>query len=130
MAKIRALVEQRLALLPGQGITETIAKIELCRVATALAEIAIGRPGDTRLGLGYRFDDDAAFLDKQFEMGPRPCVSTSINNDTRFEIACGRQKADGSFSDNFGNRRGFGFVVENGNKGRSIDNHFGNPNSS
>ena len=61
MREIATLEQQRLPLCLGEGIGETVSEIQLCRVAAALAEVAIGLTRNSCLSLGDGLDGHLRF---------------------------------------------------------------------
>src|SRR6266704_51821 len=64
VGKVGTLEQQRLAERLCQRISETIAKIQLCRMAAASAKVAVGGTGNLRLVGCDRFDRNIGLFDE------------------------------------------------------------------
>jgi hypothetical protein len=109
-------------------IGKAVAKIELRRVAAAFAEIAIRLARDTCLYFADRFDFDLRGREQFVEATARNRIATGVDDRSCFEEACGRHPACRR-SDRFRKNRRFGFVAQNCDQGRCIDDHRGNPSA-
>jgi hypothetical protein len=86
VAEVVALVEQRAAGHLGQRVGETVAEVQLRRVARAAAEVAVGGARDLRLLGGERLDDEAAPRDEVVEQPHRDGVPASVCDDSGLDV--------------------------------------------
>ncbi len=121
--------EQRLIEIPGQGVGEAVAEVELGGVAISLAKATIRLASNRRLASRQRFDDDAQLAQEFIKVHGVTRIWKPIGDDGRFEEGCCRHMDCGRFNQCFETFLGRGLVKEDGEDCRRIDNHLGNPSS-
>src|SRR5690606_35942911 len=130
VGKVVALVEQRIATLGGEGVGEAIAEVEPRRVAAAPAEVAIGLAGDAGLCRGHRSDVDAQPIEQKVQPVAECRIPVAVDDDRRFKIVAGRHRCLRLLGDQRDQPRSLGFIPNDCDNGRAVDNHFGSPSSS
>ncbi|GFG88481.1 hypothetical protein MBOU_05230 [Mycobacterium bourgelatii] len=73
-----ALPEQWLASIDGQRVGEAIAEIQACGMAATFTEIRISQTSQASLALGYRLDNELAFLEELVKASADDWVTLGI----------------------------------------------------
>src|SRR5579859_4983747 len=78
--EVIALVEDWLALLPGQRIADAVAKIQFCPMSTAFTVIAISLAGDPSLRYCNGFNDNFRINDDFVKAGAQDWVAQCVDH--------------------------------------------------
>jgi len=117
-----------------QRIGEAISKIQFGEMAAGFAEITISLACYASLRFRDRFDRDLRCLDQFIETAAGDRIFAAINYRSSFHLTYGRnarlRRTFRSALDDSGELGRFLFKAENGDQGRSVENHFGSPFSS
>ena len=92
-------------------------------MAAAAAVIAIGLPGDMRLRLGDRFDRDIGRAKQIVEATARDRIAAAVDHDRGFKKG---RRGDTAFRGVLDCRRvnrGIGFVAQDRDQRRAVNNH-------
>jgi hypothetical protein len=130
VGEIIAFEQQRLAALPGQGISKAIAEIERGRM-TPFAEAAIRRAGDPGLFLRDGHDLNPEMRDELIEPLAQHRIVIGIDHDRRFEIIGRRHFEVAVLAEQDGKESGrFRLLAQQADEDRRIDDQRGIPRSS
>jgi len=130
VVEIAALEQQRLNFGLRKGVGETIAEVQLCRVAASFAEIAVGFTRGPGLRLRNRLNQKFGLSNQIVESATGDWIATCVNNDRGFEEISGGDPANGRNLKSVSASQAFRFIAQNRQESRRVHDHFGNPRSS
>ena len=130
MREVVSLEQQRFLSGLGKGISKTVPEIQLGRVATALAEVAVRLARNACLTFSNRLDRHLCFPEQVIESAARDRVAAAIDDGRRFDIIDrGNAPMDG-FLDCLRKHGRFSFIAKYGDDCRCVENDCGSPFSS
>jgi hypothetical protein len=127
MREVIPFKQNRFAGQLGQGIGETIPKIQTGGVPTALSEIAVRFPSNPRLSFRYRFGYKLSLAEKVVKAPARDRISAPIDNERCFDVIDGRNAAVFRTGNRPRTRYSFWLSTQDGDYSRRIDDHRGSP---
>ena len=95
MGEIIPLKQDRFASHLGQGIGETVPKVQTRRVPAALPEITVGFPSNSRLSFRNRFGYELSLPEKIVKPPARDRISAPIDDHRCLDVTDGRNAAVG-----------------------------------
>src|ERR1035437_2093798 len=129
MGKVLAFEEERFVPLHGQRIGKAIPKVEVCRVPAAPSEGSVSLPCQLCLLRRDWLDLDPCLAQKLIKAAAQRGTAIAAHHNGSFKPVCRREPNRTKFLDGARKSQRFRFILQNGNNGRSVEDHLGKPSS-
>ncbi len=130
MAEVIPLEEERLASIFCKSIGKAITEIELCRMSTTTAKIAVGLARKLRLLRGDSFNLHSCFAKQLVKTPASNWIAAAIDQRCSLHKISGRKTSDVGLGNCISKDCCIGFATQNRNQRGRVEDHRGRPFSS